>query len=256
MINSGDWPTPLTDSMRNDCARVAEYNPQPLNEEDQIEQKELYIRMFEEPTEYDKYSFGLGLVQSRMTINGTLPLCLRYLQEAQSKVVKATEGIWRLWEAPKDVQRAKVLCATEKAKTLDEADRVQHKVTSTLPERISSDRTPKGLDEILDSQIQKDKGRGKHKDADDRSGYSGGKPGSSTDQLDRQRSRSNTQAHTPPRKRKAGVPDSPDTIERLAKTHWASYSSKMKRHVDADLLGRFCNIRGISISTWPTSWRD
>ena len=39
MIDSGDWPTPLTDSIRNECAKVAEYNAQSLNEEDQIEQK-------------------------------------------------------------------------------------------------------------------------------------------------------------------------------------------------------------------------
>ena len=46
-------------------------------------------------------------------------------------------------------------------------------------------------------------------------------------------------------KRKAGLPDSPATIERLAKTHWASYASKMKKHKDADLPGRFCNKRGV-----------
>ena len=244
MIDSGDWPTPLTDSMRNECANVAEYNAQSLNEEDQIEQKELYIRMFKEPTEYDKYGIGLGLVQPTFTIDGTLPLCLRYLQDAQSKEVKATEGIWRLWDPPKDVDRASVLCASSQRKSqMDEITRIHHNVTNSLAERISGERNP--IDETLESQIQKEKGRGKHKGADDKSGFSGGKPGSSTDQLERQRSRSNNQVFTPPRKRKAGLPDSPASIDRLAKTHWVSYSSKMKKHRDADLPGRFCNIRGV-----------
>ena len=78
MIDSGDWPTPLTDSMRNECAKAAEYNAQSLNEQDQFEQKALYIRMFREPTEYDQVGIGLGLVQPTFTIDGRLPLCLRY----------------------------------------------------------------------------------------------------------------------------------------------------------------------------------
>ena len=60
MIDSGDWPTPLTDHMREHCARVAQYNIASLNEEDIIEQKNLFIKMMEEPTEYDVEDFALG----------------------------------------------------------------------------------------------------------------------------------------------------------------------------------------------------
>ena len=70
-------------------------------------------------------------------------------------------------------------------------------------------------------------------------------PGGSTDLPDRQYAGSEPQDLTPPRKRKAGVPDSPTSIEKLAKMHWLSYSAKMKSHEDADLPRRFCNIRGI-----------
>ena len=142
------------------------------------------------------------------------------------------------------VERAKVVCASSSKKTPpDEVARLQHNVNSSLAERKSGERNP--IDETLASQFQKDKGRGKHKDVEDKGATSGGKPGSSTDHLQRTRSRSNNPVFTPPRKRKAGLPDLPASIDRLAKTHWASYASKMKKHSDADLPGRFHNIRGV-----------
>ena len=60
MIDSGEWPTPLTDHMREECAKVAQYNIASLNEEDMLEQKELYIKMLKEPTEYDEKEFALA----------------------------------------------------------------------------------------------------------------------------------------------------------------------------------------------------
>ena len=54
MIDSGEWPTPLTNSMREHCARVAQYNIASLNAEDIIDQKNLYIKAMMEPSEYDK----------------------------------------------------------------------------------------------------------------------------------------------------------------------------------------------------------
>ena len=143
--------------------------------------------MFEEPTEYDKTSFGLGLVTSQaIGTKGHIPLCLRYLQEAQSKKIKPREGIWRMWENPKDVQRAEVLCAKEKAKVIEEENKKQNEVTTTLPEPIREKRTPKGLDETLDSRIQRDKSRGSYKDTNEKGGQGGNMPGSSTDLPDRQ----------------------------------------------------------------------
>ena len=245
-IDSGDWPTPASESIRDHSAKVAEFNPQSLNEQDQVEQKELYIRMFEEPTEYDKTSFGLGLVTSQaIGTEGHIPLCLRYLQEAQSKKINPREGIWRLWENPKDVQRAEVLCAENKARVIEEENKKQNMVTTTSPEPIREKRTPKGLDETLDSRIQRDKSSGSYKETNDKGSQGGNRPGSSTDLPDRQHAGSEPQDLTPPRKRKAGVPDSPTSIEKLAKMHWFSYSVKMKNHEDADLPRRLCNIRGI-----------
>ena len=200
MFDSGDWPTPLTDYMRDECAKVAEYNAQSQNEEDQFEQKALYIKMFKEPTEYDPVEFALGLLQPTLAIDGGLPCCLRYLQDAQSKEVNPKEGIWRLWDPPKDVDGAKVVYELSLKKTPpDEVARLQHNINSSLAERKSGERNP--IDETLASQINKDKGRGKNKDAEDKGATGGGKAGSSTDNPKRARSRSNNPVFTPPRKR-------------------------------------------------------
>ena len=42
-IDSGEWPTPLSDKLRRDCAEVAQYNIASRNEQDMLEQKRLYI---------------------------------------------------------------------------------------------------------------------------------------------------------------------------------------------------------------------
>ena len=76
MIDSGDWPTPITEDMRNECAKVAEFNAQSMNAEDQLEQKTLYLKMFKEPIEYDREAFALGLLGSALAIDSRLPLCL------------------------------------------------------------------------------------------------------------------------------------------------------------------------------------
>ena len=110
MINSGDWPTPIPDRLLDQCAEVAQYNIASQNEDDMIEQKNLYIKMMEEPTEYTSTEFAVTLNHSSLTHGGLLPLCLRYLREACLKKVTAETGIWRLWPQPKDVERAAILC--------------------------------------------------------------------------------------------------------------------------------------------------
>ena len=57
MIDSGDWPTQLTEHMRDECAKVAQYNIRSLNAQDIIEQKWLYIKAFMAPSEYKKDYF-------------------------------------------------------------------------------------------------------------------------------------------------------------------------------------------------------
>ena len=276
MIDSGDWPTPLTEELRHECAKVAQYNAQSLNQEDQLDQKALYAKLFKEPIEYDKEAFALGLMGPTFLIEGKLPLCLKYIQDAAKKEVNPREGIWRLWDPPKDVQRAKViydLSLLQKKNPSGEEARLQHNINNSLEERLSVDSDPldlsldshikknkgqdknKGaepkdgernpLDESLDDQKKKEKAwrekeRAKHKTSTENKGATGsGKAGSSTDAPEKERVR------TPPYKRKAGEPDSPASIERLAKSHWRTFASRMKKKVDTDYPRRFRNIRGV-----------
>ena len=45
-INSGEWPTPLSNDILDRCCEIAQYNSQSRNYEDIIEQKNLWIKMF------------------------------------------------------------------------------------------------------------------------------------------------------------------------------------------------------------------
>ena len=65
--------------------------------------------MLREPDEYNKEDFALGLMHSSLTINGATPLCMNDLREGSRKEITAEAGIWRLWDQPKDVARAKSL---------------------------------------------------------------------------------------------------------------------------------------------------
>ena len=97
----------------------------------------------------------------------------------------------------------------------------------------------------LDDQFQKDKEKERAKHEAEAKNKGAGKAGSSTDVPGRTRSGSNNPVRTPPYKRKAGEPDSPATIERLAKSHWHKFATKMKKKVGANYPRRFLNIRGV-----------
>ena len=159
MINSGDWPTPIPDRLLDQCAEVAQYNIASKHEDEMIEQKNLYIKMMEEPTEYSATNFALGLSHSSLTHNGVTPLCMRYLREASKKKVTADSGIWRLWPPPKDVERAETLYKGASSVDPEENKRLQHNLNSPLDER--KEGKPDPVDETLDSHIQRAKGDGK-----------------------------------------------------------------------------------------------
>ena len=79
MIDSGDWPTPITETLLDECAENAEFNIASLNVEDMMEQKRLYIKMMEEPTEYKDGAskFALTLTHTSLMHGSQLPLCLQ-----------------------------------------------------------------------------------------------------------------------------------------------------------------------------------
>ena len=56
-INSGDWPTQPSSDILDRCCEIAQYNSQSRNVEDMIDQKNLWIWMFKEPTGFDNISF-------------------------------------------------------------------------------------------------------------------------------------------------------------------------------------------------------
>ena len=94
MIDSGDWPTPLTEHMRDECAKVAQYDIRSLNAQDIIDQKWLYIKAFMAPSEYKKDYFSLSLGHSSLTIQGNTPECMRYLRTGANSEVTPQIGIW------------------------------------------------------------------------------------------------------------------------------------------------------------------
>ena len=76
-INSGEWPTPLSNDILDRCCEIAQYNSQSRNHEDIIEQKNLWIKMFKEPVGYDDKRFCLeGLNHSSLQHQGRT-LCMQ-----------------------------------------------------------------------------------------------------------------------------------------------------------------------------------
>ena len=54
-INTEAWNNnELPEDLMKDCYELARYNPQSLNKEDQQDQKDLWIRMFERTKTYDQ----------------------------------------------------------------------------------------------------------------------------------------------------------------------------------------------------------
>ena len=154
MIDSGDWPTPLSDHLREQCATVAQYNIASLNAEDIIDQKNLYIKALTSPSEYDKGYFSWNLGHSSLTHYSNTPECMRYLRIAANSEVTAESGIWRLWYAAKDVPRAEVVYKESMKGDPDEEERIQHNVDNTLDNR--KEGKPNPLEEALDDTVQRE----------------------------------------------------------------------------------------------------
>ena len=228
MIDSGDWPTPITESLREECAKVAQYDAQSLNQQDQLEQKRLYIKMLQEPTEYDETSFAVGLRDNSIAINGVLPLCLKYLDQGCRKVIVAEEGIWRLWYPPKDVPTAKALYDVDLMKRGGDNERVLRNLNTSLENRESP--SPNPVDQTLDETMQQDKDKNKKKDNpkdEENKGPSGSNQASSS------------KCH-----KLSGEPVSPQSIERAAKSYWLSYANKMAWHKEGDYPKAYELIQG------------
>ena len=61
-INTDTWHDTLPEDLVKDCYDLALYDAQSLNEEDQQDQKDLWIRMFERTKSYDQ---GMKAMRSR-----------------------------------------------------------------------------------------------------------------------------------------------------------------------------------------------
>ena len=259
-FDSGDWPTPLSESLREECANLARYNAQrSMNQEDQIRQKTLYIKLMKEPLDYNKEDFALALASAPFAHKGRLPPCMKYIHDGAKKDVTAHKGLWRLWDPPKDVPTAKEVYESEK-KAPKEEKRLRHNVNSTLEERRSADPDPLSLSLAENIKLNKLKGTSDDDDSDDESqdnktmedvesaasseNKQAGKPGSSTDVPGQKGSGSKNPVLTPPYNRNKGRPDSPVSIERMAKSHWNSFGIKIKHILDTDYPRRFVEIRG------------
>ena len=85
------------------------YDAQSRNEQDQKEQKSLYIRMFEHTKTYEEGRNGVfRIADSQAFTHPTLThKILHFLQEV-SRPVEHHAGSWKMWESPvKDTPRAK-----------------------------------------------------------------------------------------------------------------------------------------------------
>ena len=165
---------------------MAQHNAQrSLNQEDQLEQKSLYIKLMKEPIEYDKEAFALALSRAPFVYEGRLPLCMKYIQDGAKKDVNPHEGLWRLWDPPKDVPRAKEVYELSLKKDPKEEERLRHNVNSTLEERRSPDPDPLNLTLAQNIKLNKSKELTGEKESDDESQGNkekeAGNPGSSTD---------------------------------------------------------------------------
>ena len=68
------------------CCEVAQYNSQSRNADDIIDQKNLWIKMHQEPVNYDTKDFCMGLSHSSLLYNGKTPLCMQYLRKAGDEI--------------------------------------------------------------------------------------------------------------------------------------------------------------------------
>ena len=121
------------------------------------EQKGLWIKMHEATIGHDKLGFRIaGLSHHAFQHHDKKTAkCMMYLQKA-SDPIDAASGVWRLWELPKNVERASVIHAAmdvevdpKKADVRDE----------DLQRRLRNIKNPlskrdKGLDDQIDEELK------------------------------------------------------------------------------------------------------
>ena len=82
------------------------YDPQSRNEEDQCDQKELWIKLHEKTKFYSQSAFRDGLkAEAFIHHDGVTHKCMTFLQNASTNVDSNT-GLWRLWDKPLPISRA------------------------------------------------------------------------------------------------------------------------------------------------------
>ena len=105
-IDSGDWKDEFPKQLTDLCYDVASYDPESRNEEDQWEQKELWINMHKPVALYSETGFLEGLnAEAFNNHEGVMHKCMTFLQDASKKIDKES-GIWRLWDQPLAIPRA------------------------------------------------------------------------------------------------------------------------------------------------------
>ena len=113
-----------------------------------IEQKRLWIELFQQPTWYDEVGFCLrALNQPSMLHNGKLPRCLEYLKTVKDEILP-TAGTWRLWDEPLEVSRAKAIHAEFDQLLKDAAD-------AKAEAKADQQRITRNINNPLDKQEQK-----------------------------------------------------------------------------------------------------
>ena len=101
-INTEIWNNTLPEDLVKDCYELALYDSESRNEEDQQDQKDLWIRMFERTKSYEE---GVNAMTSWLQTEAfqhygnKTHRVLQFLQESCQKVTKKT-GKWNLWYPP------------------------------------------------------------------------------------------------------------------------------------------------------------
>ena len=116
------------------------YDPQSRNEEDQRDQKELWIKLHEMTHFYCQTRFREGLrAEAFIHHDGVTHKCMTFLQNASTNVDSNT-GLWRLWEDPLAIPKAEERLPRNdpKVKTEDhmdmEVDETQFGITKVTEE--------------------------------------------------------------------------------------------------------------------------
>ena len=249
-INSGEWPTPLSNDILDRCCEIAQYTSQSRNHEDIIEQKHLWIKMVKEPVGYDDKRFCLEwLNYISLQHLGRTPLCMQYLRKVKDEVTAET-GQWRLWEPSQDVPRAETVYMTEmqlQPENISELKRIKGNLEDVLENRkegamlnrsLTPPRNPRPRSKRVRGE-QRGKGSAKGDAKGEREpqqpdkgklmearSKAGPPVGSGESSSYRASSRSRPETKEPP----VGAPFSWMTFELTAKNLWRYHADKMMMH--------------------------